>query len=141
MDNKFSLQVQTDLDVLPLVLKWFNEKYPVQIPGKVWIQCQTALAEGLTNAIRHAHRGLAVETPILIEVTVLENSLEMRIWDQGPAFDLQQQLATIAEVVDPEQVGGRGLRLIQRLCDEFTYSRSADRRNCLLLVKNFEPVV
>lgn len=140
MDNKFSLQVKTDLDVLPSVLAWFNENYPVLIPGKIWIQCQTALAEGLTNAIRHAHRNLAAETPILIEVEVVEQSLEMRIWDRGPAFDLQHQLATLAEVIDREQVGGRGLRLIQRLCDDFSYSRLPDGRNCLLLVKYFTPV-
>ncbi len=140
MNNKFSLQVKTDLNVLPAVLTWFNENYPVLIPGNIWIRCQTALAEGLTNAIRHAHQGLDPNTPILIEVEVFTDILEMRIWDQGPAFDLKQQLATTAATIDPDQVGGRGLYLIQRLCDDLSYTRSADQRNCLLLIKHFDPM-
>jgi serine/threonine-protein kinase RsbW len=138
--NNFSLQVQTDLNTLPSVLKWFNENYPVIIPGNIWIQCQTILVEGLTNAIRHAHGDRDAETPILIEVEVLERRLQIRIWDQGAAFDLQQQLATISEIVDQEQIGGRGLWLIQRLADDLSYTRIGDR-NCLLAIKNFEPVV
>jgi serine/threonine-protein kinase RsbW len=138
--NNFSLQVQTDLNTLPSVLKWFNENYPVIIPGNIWIQCQTILVEGLTNAIRHAHGDRDAKTPILIEVEVLERRLQIRIWDQGAAFDLQQQLATISEIVDQEQIGGRGLWLIQRLADDLSYTRIGDR-NCLLAIKNFEPVV
>jgi serine/threonine-protein kinase RsbW len=139
--NNFSLQVKTDLNTLPFVLKWFNENYPVIIPGNIWIQCQTILAEGLTNAIRHAHCNQDVETPILIEVEVQERSLKMCIWDQGDAFDLDLKLASISQIVDQEQIGGRGLWLIQLLADEVSYIRFPDDCNCLLIIKNFEPVV
>jgi serine/threonine-protein kinase RsbW len=140
VDNQFSLQVKTDLNVLPSVLAWFNANQPAPIPENIWIKCQTALAEGLTNTIRHAHRDLDTNTPILIEVSVFADILEIRIWDHGPAFDLTQQLATTADVIDQNQIGGRGLYLIQRLCDDFSYSRSADQQNCLLLVKHFDPM-
>ena len=140
MDNQFSLQVKTDLNVLPSVLTWFNENRPAPIPENIWIRCQTALAEGLTNAIRHAHRGLDIDTPILIEVSIFVNILEIRIWDQGPGFDLKQQLAATADTIDPDQIGGRGLYLIQRLCDDFSYTRLANQQNCLLMIKRFDPI-
>lgn len=139
MNNQFSLQVKTDLDVLPSVLIWFNENHLATIPDNTWIRCQTALAEGLTNAIRHAHRDLDTDTPILIEVSIFTNVLEIRIWDQGPGFDLKQQLAATADTIDPDQIGGRGLYLIQRLCDDFSYTQLTNQQNCLLMTKHFDP--
>ncbi len=134
-----SLQVKSELTTLQAALQWFHHNHPAQIPREVWLQCQIGLAEGLTNAIRHAHRHQSPETPVLIEFLVEERTLELRIWDQGPEFDLQEKLDSIPTVVDPDQIGGRGLRLIQRIADEFSYQRSPDHRNCLIIVKHFEP--
>ncbi len=134
-----SLQVKSELTALQVALQWFHRTHLPQIPREVWLQCQIGLAEGLTNAIRHAHRDRSPETPILIEFLVEERTLELRIWDEGPEFDLQKKLSSIPAVVDSEQVGGRGLRLIQRIADDFSYRRSPDHRNCLTIVKHFEP--
>lgn len=140
MSNTSSIQVHTDLTVLPTVLEWFNQNHPGKIPQIVWMQCQIILAEGLTNAIRHAHRDQSPELPISIEFTVEDQSLELRIWDQGPEFNLQQKLDTLPPLMESTQIGGRGLPLIQHIADQVTYQRSIDRRNCLVMVKHFQPV-
>jgi serine/threonine-protein kinase RsbW len=85
------LRVQTNLGDLNQVLQWFEQLNQSSIPRKVWIQCKTALAEGFTNAVRHAHQDFPIETPIDIEVSITPEQLEIRIWDLGAAFDLTQK--------------------------------------------------
>jgi serine/threonine-protein kinase RsbW len=136
---KRDLRVNSKLEELPYILSWFNRLNESLVPGLVWIQCQTALAEGFTNAVRHAHKNRKVETPIDIEVTVSEASLQIRIWDQGPEFNLQKKLQSLPQAADTNAFGGRGIQLIARLTDDFSYTRTESDRNCLLLVKRFLP--
>jgi len=86
------LVVPSQLDALNRIQAWFRqfclqneERYP-------WLahQCDRlnlALAEGFTNAVRHAHRGLPPETPIEIGLTLHEDWIEIRIWDYGRPFN------------------------------------------------------
>jgi len=67
---KISFQVDSDLRSLDTVLKYFQQLEPAGIPQKDWLQCQLALAEGFTNAVRHAHRHLPPEIPIEIEIEI-----------------------------------------------------------------------
>lgn len=87
-----SLQVNTDVSALTQVLEWFEELKDLSLPQEAWWACQLALAEGFTNAVRHAHKNLPVETPIQLEVMVFAGYLEFRIWDCGQAFDLNTKL-------------------------------------------------
>jgi serine/threonine-protein kinase RsbW len=133
------IQVPTDLEALAQVLLWFDQQYESQIPDQVWMQCQIALAEGFTNAVRHAHRGRSLDTPITIEVEILEQSLSIRVWDFGPAFDLQKAIGEIAQKLDSQAEGGRGLHLIHTIADQLSYTRTSDERNCLYIFKNYAP--
>ncbi|MEG4252825.1 ATP-binding protein [Microcoleus sp. Pol10D4] len=62
------------------------------IPEAVLQQCKLATIEGFTNAVRHAHKNLPIETPINLEITVFSERLEVKIWDMGEPFDLQAKL-------------------------------------------------
>lgn len=93
--QKIRLRVKTDLNALAQVLQWYEQLESLPIPRKVLEECKVALAEGFTNAVRHAHKNMPVETPIELEVTVFNNRLEMRIWDYGQAFDLKAKLREI----------------------------------------------
>jgi serine/threonine-protein kinase RsbW len=136
LPHKVCLQVNTDLSALIQVLAWFDQfNYPA-LPQKVWLQCQLALAEGFTNAVRHAHKNQPVDTPIDIEVIQFDGTLEIRIWDQGAPFDLHQTLQRMPPT-SGDTLGGRGLILMQRLSDKLSYTRTNDDRNCLLLVKKY----
>jgi serine/threonine-protein kinase RsbW len=135
--SKNQIQVQSTLTELNHVLNWFNQlKQPI-VPKATWMQCQTALAEGFTNAVRHAHKYHSPETLIEIEVVIQVRSLEIRIWDHGAVFDLDQKLETLPEIANPEAIGGRGLVLLHRVADFLSYTRTPDQRNCLLIIKNY----
>ncbi|MBL1211004.1 ATP-binding protein, partial [Geminocystis sp. GBBB08] len=54
-------QVKTDLIYLEEVLLQFESVKQDWIRQKDWLQCQLALAEGFTNAVRHAHRNKPLE--------------------------------------------------------------------------------
>ena len=62
--QQFHLQVKTELEALKEVLQWFEGfVFPV-IPQKMGWQCEVALVEAFTNAVRHAHQNLPESTPI-----------------------------------------------------------------------------
>lgn len=131
------LQVETDLHAVNEVLQWFDQFTAPLLPQKFRWQCQIALIEGFTNAVRHAHHHLPQTTPVELELKVFAHWLEMRIWDQGPPFDFEAKLEALRhEDCDPlEKEGGRGLIFMQQLTDELSYARLDDERNCLLMRK------
>jgi len=139
MLKKADLQVNTGLSGLGWVLSWFSQLYESRIPTSVWIRCQLVLAEGFTNAVRHAHKGKPADLAVDIQVAVFAESLEIKIWDWGDPFDLEQKIKDISEKVDIESPGGRGLKLIKDIADSISYVRTADGRNCLSIVKNYSP--
>lgn len=132
------LRVKSDLTVLNQVQQWFKRfclRYPIQFS---WSESQLyrlnlALAEGFTNAVRHAHYALPPETAIDIDLTLWADRLEIRIWDQGKPFDPD---ALEEPAPGTLQEGGYGWFLLRRLADRVVYERGADGRNCLLIVKH-----
>jgi serine/threonine-protein kinase RsbW len=130
-------QVSTDLGLLKQVLEWFDRLDQKSVPHSVWLQCQLALAEGFTNAVRHAHADQPADTPIEIEVTIRKQSIELRIWDYGTGFDLENRLHMLPEPKNQDHAGGRGLKIIQQTADVFSYTAVDAQRNCLLIVKHF----
>ncbi|MBF2029925.1 MAG: ATP-binding protein [Oscillatoriales cyanobacterium C42_A2020_001] len=137
--HKAFLQVNTDLDALAQVLEWFDQFNSPPMPSQEWMQCQLALAEGFTNAVRHAHYGRPLDLLIDLEVQVFSDRMEIRIWDQGDPFDLEKRLDLMPQELDSEAEGGRGLRLMERIADTLSYTRTQDSRNCLLIVKKYLP--
>lgn len=134
------LRVETNLNALAELLDWFEQFNSPILPCHVWYECQTALAEGFTNAVRHAHqrKGLPETTPIDIEVIVFPKHLEIRIWDWGDPFDLKAKIQSIPpeDMTSLVKEGGRGLLFMQKLTDELCYDRLSDQRNCLIMRKN-----
>ncbi|MGI0495396.1 ATP-binding protein [Alkalinema pantanalense CENA528] len=147
LDQRYSLQVHSDVAVLAQVLSWFNQLYQPSIPKPIWLQCQTILAEGLTNAIRHAHRDKPSATPVDIEVSFSHqqpshhqsshHQIVIKVWDCGSAFDLDQKIQNLPDRIDPQQYGGRGIQIMKKLADQIHYDRMDDQRNCLVIIKNY----
>lgn len=135
--SKNHIQLKTDLKNLTDVLVWFDQLYNPLIPREVWLRCQLALAEAFTNAVRHAHKNQPLEVPIDIEVTLTENCVEMRILDYGSPFDLKEKLKTMPVNHENDSGGGRGLRLLEAISDHLSYTRIAEDRNCLLMIKYY----
>ena len=136
MSHQNHLTVNSDLTVLNHVQKWFEKVWHQHNPHIAWRDSQLyrlnlALAEGFTNAVRHAHSGLSAETSIDIEVAQHDDRTEIRIWDWGQPFDPNG-------IEEPEpgtlREGGYGWFLLRRLADRVSYDRQG-QRNCLLIVK------
>ncbi len=135
----FHLRVKTELEALKDVLQWFETVIFPSLPQKTGWQCEVALVEGFTNAVRHAHYDLPTTTPIDLEVKLFNNFLEMRIWDRGKPFDLKAKLKASPDLSSSplEKEGGRGLQFMKRLTDEMQYLSLPNRRNCLLMRKKY----
>ena len=92
-----------------------------------------ALAEGFSNAVRHAHRHLPPDTPIDVEFNLSRDRIELKIWDWGKPFDPdaleEPELGTLRQ-------GGYGWFLLRRLVNRVSYRRDRQGRNCLLLEKH-----
>lgn len=138
--KKIQMQTETDLKALEMVLQWYDQLDNLPIPKRVWMECQLALAEGFTNAVRHAHKDLPQSTIIKLEVKVFGDRLSMKIWDFGKPFDFQAQVRKSlakTEAAKLDEVGGKGVLLLQRIADNLSYNRTDDGRNCLAIVKHF----
>ncbi len=137
--NRFRLQVKTELEALEEVLCWSEEIAKKHLPQRTLWECKLALAEGFTNTVRYAHRDLPPVVPIIIEIYFFPNCMEIKIWDVGLPFDLHKKLAEIENsTVNPlEKERERGLFLMNKLMDDLQYIRIAERRNCLIMGKNF----
>lgn len=136
--KQYHLQVKTELEALKEVLQWFEGLVFPLVPQKMGWQCEVALVEAFTNAVRHAHQNLPQTTPIDLEVKLCPSFLEMRIWDRGQPFDIQAKLRTSErEASSMEKEGGRGLQFIKKLTDELQYLNLPDEGNCLVMRKNY----
>lgn len=135
--KQIHFKVPSSLRSLEFVLAQLEHCYDPRIGVRDWSQCRLLLAEGFTNTVRHAHRQLPEATEIELEMTLFPQSLRLRIWDQGPGFDLlgycQQKPGATSEL--PE--GGWGLNILVTLADSLSYDRPEPERNCLVITKTF----
>ncbi|MDX1616217.1 MAG: ATP-binding protein [Candidatus Promineifilaceae bacterium] len=93
-----------------------------------------AANEALSNILGHGYG--EQPGPLTIQVAVVDQRLELRLHDRGPAFD-----PTAASLPDPtlpldqRAVGGLGVAMIRAFADEIHYDRGASG-NVLTLVKH-----
>jgi serine/threonine-protein kinase RsbW len=137
--TKINIQVPSDLKALDRILLQFNKIYRPDIAQQDWLQCQLALVEGFTNAVRHAHQNLPSETPIDIQVNLTQEKMTIRIWDRGKDFDLENFVTTMSQQDEQWLGSGRGIAIMVKVADCLEYRRTLDNRNCLLIVKKLHP--
>lgn len=134
-ERQCRLTVESDLSVLTRLQSWLEDFCVTQPKLAHWSfdrrYClKLALAEGFSNAVRHAHRHRSRHTPIDLQVRIVRDRLEIRIWDAGDPFNpdrlKEPQPGTL-------QQGGYGWFLLRRLCDRVTYTRDRHGRNCLTI--------
>jgi len=143
------LTVSSYLEELASVQQWFRALISRLAEKNPWIddqfdQLNLALAEGFTNAVRHAHADLPSDTPIEIELVLQPERIEICIFDQGAPFDPDSLREPKPGAL---REGGYGWFLLRRLADQVTYNRTAitssvtadsdlnNQRNCLRIVK------
>lgn len=135
--RNIKIEVPSDLMALDEVLLQFNQIDRNFISVRDWLQCRLALAEGFTNAVRHAHKNLPRDTPIRIEVFLNQTTMKIQIWDYGPAFNLHNFIAERVKENADWLASGRGIPIINKISDRLDYYRTEQQQNCLLIVKKF----
>ena len=135
--RSIKIEVPSDLKALDEVLFRFNAIYQDSIPIKDWLQCRLALAEGFTNAVRHAHKNLPRDIPVRIEVLLNQTTMEIKIWDRGSAFDLHGFIAETSKKNADWLASGRGIPILNKISDRLNYYRTEQQQNCLVIVKEF----
>ena len=132
--QKIQIEVSSTLNALDRILLQFEQIYQDFIPQQDWLQCRLAMAEGFTNAVRHAHKNLPEETEVKIEVFLTQVSIEILIWDWGKVFDLHNFIVQTSQKHHNWLDSGRGIPLIIKIADRLEYHRIGSR-NCLLIIK------
>ncbi len=133
------LQVESKLEALNDVLAWFDDLKIDAIGDRAWLELQTIVGEAFDNAVSHAHQGISEDKAIDLELSVLSQSIVFKIWDYGIEFDLEAQRRQRKGEIDPEAESGRGIFLLEELSDYFSYTKQPDGRNCLLVIKAYQP--
>ncbi|NJK42136.1 MAG: anti-sigma regulatory factor [Acaryochloridaceae cyanobacterium SU_2_1] len=147
LEHCASLQVVSSLDALMNVITWFERLDWPLMDASLRIEAQTALIEGFTNVVQHAHGHLPVNTPIQIAAQVNGSMLQIMIWDQGQPYDFAAAMHQLS--ISPDQAFNPltreqhwGQVLFLRLSRErgwrFMYDRLPDERNRLLMEKKLE---
>jgi serine/threonine-protein kinase RsbW len=139
------LRVKTDLSEIHQVLEWF-EQFQKQYLSKdkstqvLLLRARIALAEGFTNAVRHAHQNVPQDTPIDLDALLFPDQLELRIWDLGQAFNLTALLDSVEQKYpNPEEHDAHwGGTIFRKLSVEYGWNIqyccpevSGSDRNCL----------
>ena len=135
--QQFKFMVQSQLSFLNLVLDYLEYCHEPWISPQDWSCCQLLVAEGFTNAVRHAHRDLSEEHLIEVHLTLFADGIEIKIWDEGKPFDLLRYSQNLLRSPNSFELGGRGIFLMKTIATHLTYERESDQRNCLFAVRQF----
>ncbi|MFM7394179.1 MAG: ATP-binding protein [Cyanobium sp.] len=144
-EGEAQAEFPSTLDAMAELLEWFEQHRPRGLDDMVWIQAQTALMEGFTNAVRHAHALL--DPPPLVGVTpaLVAGRLRLGIRDHGAPFDLETRLQAHAAEGEqplgfdglPEREAHWGVIILSKLQRDFgwsiRYEPLAEGGNLLLL--------
>ncbi len=110
-------------DILSENLKEFEKK-------KDFLEkIELVLLEACTNVVKHAYLG--ENGPLIFELYILDDLVEMKVGEKGKGFELEKVLE---EKTAPLDEKGRGLRIIKALVDDLSYERGKDC-NFLVLTK------
>ncbi len=136
---KVFFEVRSDLNCLEEVLSQFDKMRQNWIDQRDWLECQLALAEGFTNAVKHAHKDKPIDTPIEIEIDLNQEEITISIWDCGSPFDLKSIKITQQEEEEWKE-SGRGIEILKKIADDLSYDRLPDSRNRLKIRKRLSTV-
>lgn len=134
-----TLEVNSEITALTQVLEWLGAVCGDRLGTPDFQQLEIIVAEAFTNTVKYAHGKLAPSTPILLDLLLEPQGVEVRIWDRGEPFDLathlQAELGEINVEQSLHQDGHRGLLLMKRLSDDLFYETIHDHQNCLVMRK------
>jgi serine/threonine-protein kinase RsbW len=142
MEYQSSVEYPSVLESIPQLLIWFDQFNRPPVSHPIWVEGQTALLEGFTNAVRHAHQSLPASTPVKICVELSPQLFLIQIFDQGAAFDLEAAWQELCQTVNHpdfsplEREAHWGMWMLLKLKNDYGWSiiyHPANGCNCLLM--------
>lgn len=135
MQKIFSILLKNDQEEIIRLTK-FIDKFGKEnnITVDALYEINLALDEIITNIISYGFKD-SLEHFISIEGTLQNNSLEIKIEDDGFPFDpLSAPEPDLDSTIDERQIGGLGIHLVKTLMQKISYKREKEK-NILILIK------
>lgn len=83
-DDPVEASFLSRLDSVALLLEWMEQQRPSGVDGQLWVQAQTALVEGFSNAVRHAHAQLDPAPDVVVTLELTPRHLQLQVRDHDP---------------------------------------------------------
>lgn len=120
-----------ELNRLNEFIEIFAEEHNISMA--IVMKLQLALEEAVSNIIMHGYKNMDVniEPNIKIETSIIEDSIEFVITDNGIKFnpnEIKEADTTLS--LDERKIGGLGILLVHKIMDEVKYKR-VDNHNVL----------
>jgi len=135
MPTKSRLEISNDLNALAPAaarVEEFCDQHGIEpaLTGKL----NLCLEELLTNIIRHGRSDEASAPPILVDLELIRDGLEVVLLDSGKAFDpfTDAPEPDIDAGVDDRPIGGLGVHLVKALADRYEYRREGAQNRVTL---------
>jgi len=94
-----------------------NEKF--KFNDDLYGNIMVAVTESVNNAIIHGNKADSKKN-VSLELVLEDNTLAFTVIDEGPGFDHEKLIDPTAPE-NLEKIGGRGIFLMNHLCDEVTF--------------------
>lgn len=98
-------------------------------------QMNVVLTEAMVNAIKHANAD-DPDKQVNIHITVSDNELLIKVFDQGQGFDLNSIPEPVFDDYSQLEGSGRGIYIMRALMDSVVYKKT-DGGNVLEMTKHF----
>ena len=135
MDATLGLDVENDRHEPRRVVKAFESFATANgVSARVVQRFCLALDEIITNVVSYGFEDQPEDPQIRVDCGVGDGLLEVRIEDNGHAFDplAEAPLPDLSLSVDELPIGGLGIHLAKNLVHDISYRREQNR-NCLTL--------
>ena len=97
-----------------------------------------AVEEMASNVIKYGYDDDR-EHEIAVHVAAQDNRVEIVFEDDGHAFDpTGHPKPDLERIVESRKIGGLGIELVRRICENMSYQRVGDRNRLVLHVRRFE---
>jgi serine/threonine-protein kinase RsbW len=149
-DDPVQASFPSRLDSVAILLEWMKQQRPSGVDGQLWVQAQTALVEGFSNAVRHAHAQLDPAPEVVVTLELTPRHLQLQVRDHGPPFDITPAWAAeeppsnrdpdpLVQAQLPQRDAHWGLVMLARLRRDFGWTIRYDHLpqggNVLLLCR------
>ncbi|WP_114777677.1 ATP-binding protein [Botryobacter ruber] len=124
--NQVKIQIPSLIENIRVIESFIdNSKEEFEFEDDIYGNIMVAVTETVNNAIRHGNK-FDKDKNVYLTLQVEDNLLKFEVEDEGPGFDYNN----LPDPTAPENLespGGRGIFLMQNLCDEVNFMENGKR--------------